>query len=40
MSSLEAIRNEMKALLLEAKAVTLEAGVPKRRKSGKDVPYW
>jgi hypothetical protein len=37
---LGAMRSEMKALLLKAKAALLEAGAPKRQKSGKDIPYW
>jgi hypothetical protein len=37
---LETMRSEMKTLLVDAKDALLDAGVPKRQKLDKDVPYW
>jgi seryl-tRNA synthetase len=38
--TLEAMRSEMKRLLLQSKSALLEAGVPKRQKTDESVPYW
>ena len=38
--TLEGMRHEMKALLLETQSAMLEAGLPKRRKPDKEIPFY
>ena len=38
--ALEAMRHEMKTLLLDAQEALLEAGLPRRRKRDADIPFY